>query len=178
MVWSPSTSGRTGHHGHPHSLLDDYLEFVAARARPNTLLAVAYDLKVFFTVIGKEPADITTGERVGLHQGAMRAAPGREGRAPRGRRGGLVGPDDQAAPGEPVGAVRLPRRPRRRRGGGEPCPSRPGGPTAESAGRGPWGAADPSASHAAAGAGTRRGGRVRRCAWHAARPGNGRGDGA
>jgi len=45
-----------------HSLLDDYLEFVAARARPNTLLAVAYDLKVFFTVIGKEPADITTGD--------------------------------------------------------------------------------------------------------------------
>jgi hypothetical protein len=30
--------------GHP--LLDDYLEFVAARARPNTLLAAAYDLKV------------------------------------------------------------------------------------------------------------------------------------
>jgi integrase/recombinase XerD len=29
-------------------LLDDYLEFVAARARPNTLLAAAYDLKVFW----------------------------------------------------------------------------------------------------------------------------------
>jgi len=43
-------------------LLDDYLEFVAARARPDTLLAVAYDLKVFFTVIGREPADITTGD--------------------------------------------------------------------------------------------------------------------
>ncbi len=32
--------------GHP--LVDDYLGFVAARARPNTLLAVAFDLKVFF----------------------------------------------------------------------------------------------------------------------------------
>ena len=46
--------------GHP--LLDDYLEFVAARARPNTLIAVAYDLKVFFTVIVKQPAEITTAD--------------------------------------------------------------------------------------------------------------------
>ncbi|MGI8520956.1 MAG: hypothetical protein ACR2MC_10220 [Actinomycetota bacterium] len=29
-------------------LLDVYLELVAARARPNTVLAQAYDLKVFF----------------------------------------------------------------------------------------------------------------------------------
>lgn len=39
--------------GHP--LLDDYLVFVAARARVNTWLAVACDLKVFFEVVGKEP---------------------------------------------------------------------------------------------------------------------------
>lgn len=43
-------------------LLDDYLEFVAARARPNTLLAVAYDLKVFFGVVTKEPAAVTTAD--------------------------------------------------------------------------------------------------------------------
>lgn len=42
--------------GHP--LLDAYLELVAARARPNTVLAQAYDLKVFFSVIGKEPAEV------------------------------------------------------------------------------------------------------------------------
>jgi integrase/recombinase XerD len=36
-------------------LVDDYLAFVAARARVNTLLAVASDLKVFFSVIGKRP---------------------------------------------------------------------------------------------------------------------------
>ncbi len=42
--------------GHP--LLDDYLEFVAARTRTNTLLAVAYDLKVFFTAVVKQPADV------------------------------------------------------------------------------------------------------------------------
>jgi hypothetical protein len=52
--------GWSGALGHP--LLDDYLEFVAARARPNTLIAVAYDLKVFFTVIVKQPADITTAD--------------------------------------------------------------------------------------------------------------------
>ena len=28
-------------------LADEYLEFVAGRCRPNTVLAVAYDLKVF-----------------------------------------------------------------------------------------------------------------------------------
>jgi len=42
--------------GHP--LLDDYLAFVAARARTNTWLAVAYDLKVFFEAVGKEPAAV------------------------------------------------------------------------------------------------------------------------
>ena len=42
--------------GHP--LLDDYLEMVAARARPNTVLATAFDLKVFFSVVGKEPAEV------------------------------------------------------------------------------------------------------------------------
>ncbi|HEY0688860.1 MAG TPA: tyrosine-type recombinase/integrase [Kribbella sp.] len=36
-------------------LLDEYLEFLAGRCRPNTVLAVGYDLKVFFTVVGKSP---------------------------------------------------------------------------------------------------------------------------
>lgn len=44
--------------GHP--LVDDYLRFVEARARRNTLLAVAYDLKVFFTYLRKEPVAITS----------------------------------------------------------------------------------------------------------------------
>jgi integrase/recombinase XerD len=42
--------------GHP--LLDRYLEFVAGRARPNTLRAVAFDLKTFFGVIVKDPATV------------------------------------------------------------------------------------------------------------------------
>ena len=36
-------------------LLDEYLEFLAGRCRPNTVLAVAYDLKVFFTAVAKSP---------------------------------------------------------------------------------------------------------------------------
>jgi hypothetical protein len=36
-------------------LLDEYLEFLGGRCRPNTVLAVAYDLKVFFATVGKPP---------------------------------------------------------------------------------------------------------------------------
>jgi site-specific recombinase XerD len=49
-----------------HGLLDDYLRFVAARARPNTVSAQAYDLKVFFTVVGKEPAEVTAADVLGF----------------------------------------------------------------------------------------------------------------
>lgn len=45
-----------------HRLADDYLEFLAARARPNTVLAYAFDLKVFFGVVGKEPVEVTGGD--------------------------------------------------------------------------------------------------------------------
>lgn len=43
--------------GHP--LVDEYLEFCRSRARPNTVLAQAYDLKVFFTVVDVTPARVT-----------------------------------------------------------------------------------------------------------------------
>jgi len=46
--------------GHP--LLDDYLAFVAVRARTNTWLAVASDLKIFFAVAGKSPAEVTAAD--------------------------------------------------------------------------------------------------------------------
>ena len=46
--------------GHP--LVDDYLEFVGARGAMNTWLAVAYDLKVFFEVVAKEPAEVTAAD--------------------------------------------------------------------------------------------------------------------
>ena len=48
--------------GHP--LLDAYLELVAARARPNTVLAHAYDLKVFFTVIDRDPVEVAPADVV------------------------------------------------------------------------------------------------------------------
>jgi integrase/recombinase XerD len=43
-------------------LLDDYLAFVGARARTNTWLAVASDLKIFFTSVGKAPTEVTTAD--------------------------------------------------------------------------------------------------------------------
>jgi integrase/recombinase XerD len=45
-----------------HSLVDAYLEFVGARARSNTWLAHAYDLKVFFSVVAKEPVEVRTAD--------------------------------------------------------------------------------------------------------------------
>ena len=39
-------------------LADLYLEFLGGRCRPNTVLAAAYDLKVFFTVVGKPPDQV------------------------------------------------------------------------------------------------------------------------
>ena len=45
-----------------HRVLDDYLVFVAGRARPNTLLATAFDLQVFFAWVGKEPAEVTSAD--------------------------------------------------------------------------------------------------------------------
>lgn len=46
--------------GHP--LLDAYLEFLNARARPNTVRAVAFDLKVFFSFVGKRPARVVSAD--------------------------------------------------------------------------------------------------------------------
>ncbi|WP_205857828.1 tyrosine-type recombinase/integrase [Phytoactinopolyspora endophytica] len=65
MLWTPCLLRSSGPEdsvrvslGDP--LVDDYLEFVAARCRPNTVLATAYDLKVFFSVVAKEPARVST----------------------------------------------------------------------------------------------------------------------
>src|SRR3979411_379277 len=46
--------------GHP--LIDAYLELVAARATANTLRAQAFDLKVFFSVVSKDPSEVTTAD--------------------------------------------------------------------------------------------------------------------
>jgi len=44
------------------AVLDGYLEFLAVRSRPNTVVAVAYDLKVFFTVVGKPPRRVVAAD--------------------------------------------------------------------------------------------------------------------
>jgi integrase len=43
-------------------VVDDYLEFLAGRCRPNTVLATGYDLKVFFAVVGKAPEEVRTAD--------------------------------------------------------------------------------------------------------------------
>jgi len=57
LVRTPSPAGEI-HFRLGDPLVDSYLEFVAGRARPNTLRAVAFDLKKFFSVIGKDPVDV------------------------------------------------------------------------------------------------------------------------
>jgi site-specific recombinase XerD len=42
--------------------VDSYLVFVAGRARANTLRAVAHDLKAFFGVVGKDPAEVVAAD--------------------------------------------------------------------------------------------------------------------
>ena len=41
-----------------HRLVDNYLESVAARLRPNSMLAIVYDLKVFFTTVDIDPVEV------------------------------------------------------------------------------------------------------------------------
>lgn len=43
-------------------LLDDYLDFLAGRARPNSVLAAGYDVVVFFRFVAKEPYEVTSAD--------------------------------------------------------------------------------------------------------------------
>lgn len=47
-------------------LPDRYLEFLAVRSRPNTVLAVAYDLQVFLAVVAKPPYEVTSADVLGF----------------------------------------------------------------------------------------------------------------
>src|SRR5688500_8360776 len=64
MVWLPQVrrvagEGDVGDVFVPgHRLVDDFLQFAGGRARPNTVRAYAHDLKIFFSVAGKDPADV------------------------------------------------------------------------------------------------------------------------
>jgi hypothetical protein len=43
-------------------VLARYVEFVASRCRPNTVLATVSDLRAFFAVIDKEPVEVTSAD--------------------------------------------------------------------------------------------------------------------
>lgn len=83
MVWSPQSrrvardDGSVSYSlGHP--LLDDFLEFCSGRARPNTVKAYAHDLKVFFTVVGKDPVEVAPADVMGFVAAQQRPRPGSE----------------------------------------------------------------------------------------------------
>jgi integrase/recombinase XerD len=58
-------------------LLDEYLEFLAGRCRPNTVVAVAYDLKVFFTVVDKPPRRVVAADVLGFVTAQYAGGPAR-----------------------------------------------------------------------------------------------------
>jgi hypothetical protein len=49
-----------------HEAVDAYLEFLAARCRPNTVIAAGSDLKIFFTLVPKDPDEATTADVLGF----------------------------------------------------------------------------------------------------------------
>jgi integrase/recombinase XerD len=69
-MWSPCLISSFGVEGVSvrvgHPLVDEYLHFLAGRARPNSLLAAAYDLKVFFAWCSKDPTAVVAKDVVGF----------------------------------------------------------------------------------------------------------------
>ena len=47
-------------------LVDDYLEFLEGRCRPNTVVVAAYDLKLFFTIVAKDPPKVVPADVLGF----------------------------------------------------------------------------------------------------------------
>ncbi|WP_199752716.1 tyrosine-type recombinase/integrase [Actinoplanes sp. ATCC 53533] len=71
------------------ALLDAYLEFLAVRSRPNTVVAVAYDLKVFFTVVGKAPGRVVAADVLAFVTAQYAGGPARRLQAAVGDAGGV-----------------------------------------------------------------------------------------
>ena len=112
MEWMPclvrsETPGGAVRVGVGHEVVDGYLEFLAARCRPNTVLAAGFDLKVFFTTVPKDPTEVSTADVLGFIT-AQRCNRGSDGGAPVGWRVGPVGADDPTAPVVAVGHVLVP----------------------------------------------------------------------
>lgn len=71
LVWVPVFEWVVGVDGERryrvgHELIDAFLEFVGARARPNTVKAYAHDLKVFFEVVERDPLEVTARDVMGF----------------------------------------------------------------------------------------------------------------
>lgn len=71
MVWSPQVrrvarEGGDDKYVVGHRLVDEFLEFAASRARPNTVRAYAHDLKAFFTVVAKDPVEVRAADVLGF----------------------------------------------------------------------------------------------------------------
>jgi hypothetical protein len=103
-------------------VLDEFLEFLSVRSRPNTVTAVAYDLKVFFTVVGKAPAAVVAADVLAFVTAQYTGGVGGPVAAGGRRRGRGVGADGAPAVVERVGPVRVPAGPWRC--GGQPGTAR------------------------------------------------------
>jgi len=82
-MWSPVFECVVGEGGEReyrvgHELIDEFLEFVGARARPNTVKAYAHDLKVFFAAVGKDPVDVTPRDVLAFVSQQRQPRPGAE----------------------------------------------------------------------------------------------------
>jgi integrase/recombinase XerD len=83
VEWSPSFECHVrpdGEHVYRvgHQLIDEFLEFVVGRARPNTVRAYAHDLSVFFTVVTKDPIDVKPKDVMSFVTAQRRPKPGAE----------------------------------------------------------------------------------------------------
>ena len=83
MEWSPSFECHVrsdGEHEYKigHQLIDEFLEFVVGRARPNTVRAYAHDLSVFFSVVQKEPTEVRPKDVMSFVTAQRRPRPGAE----------------------------------------------------------------------------------------------------
>lgn len=80
LSWSPRLKRSTAPDGRlvvglGHPVVDDYLEFAAARCRPNTVLAAGYDLKVFFSTVAVDPVEVSTADILGFIKVQRSAGP-------------------------------------------------------------------------------------------------------
>src|SRR5205809_8126596 len=72
-------------------LADVYLEFLGGRCRPNTVLAAAYDLKVFFTVVAEPPDQVRPADVLALITAQRTGRGGEDGALPPVNPGGAAG---------------------------------------------------------------------------------------